>query len=268
LVDFDQLRTDVESESTWSKSHRFLYLQVEKDSNGKYLFNEHPTLIIQTRYLADLIAGKYVDELLKLTNNSFDLQHASVHGILFERVALRLIGEKANRCVFHFLRLTSRCQFPPLFQPKKKVLQMPETLTAKYFDAGEFEETIDPISGNVLAIPHSDYFPGFDASLSFLHQGKKYLALLQMTTASEHPLSPKGLELLVRAHNSKLFTKIIIIYVLPSKNALGYFGLQKLLHGTGSTEVSKAIFNKTSQVAVSIATIKGVGETSKRAKIG
>lgn len=258
LADFSELQSDVASKSIDSKSHRFVYLQVEKGTNGNYLFNEGPTLIIPTRYLADLVAEKYVDQLIRSTNNSFDISHASVHGILFERVALLLIGNFAGQCAFHIHRSTKRCQFP-VFQ--KDLLEMPEKLITKYFDADQFENIIEPNSESVLAIPNSNYFPGFDAALSFQDKGDKYLALLQMTTADDHPLSKGGFDMLVRAQNTDVFKKIIIIYVLPNRNKLASFGLQKLKIGAGDT----AIFDEIPQVTMSIA-IKSEGDARKKAK--
>jgi len=257
LINFKELQTDIESESIWSKSHRFVYLQVQKDRDGNYSFNEKPKLIIQTRYLADLVAKKYVDRLIRSTNYSFNISHASVHGILFERVALLLIGEYARQCDFHIHRSTTGCRFP-LF--KTDLLEMPENLVTEYFDAEQFEKII-ATSNNVLAIPNSDYFSGFDAALSFQDKGDKYLALLQMTTAKDHPLSKGGFDMLLRAQNTDVFKKIIIIYVLPNKDKLVSFTLQKLKTGAGDA----AIFSKIPQVTMSIA-IKSEGDARKRAK--
>jgi hypothetical protein len=255
---FAALQDDIDSKSIWSKSHRFVYLQVQKDIDGNYSFNENPKLILQTRYLADLVAQKYVDHLFHSTNNSFDVQHASVHGILFERVALLLIRKFASQCDFHIHRSTKGCRFP-LF--KTDLLEMPENLFTEYFDAQEFEKILTT-SNNVLAIPNSDYFPGFDAALSFQDKDDKYLALLQMTTADDHPLSKGGFEMLEKARASiHGFQKIIIIYVLPNKNKLRSFGLQKLKTGAGDT----AIFDEFPQVTMSIA-IKSKGGARKKAK--
>jgi hypothetical protein len=259
LGDFSALQADIDSKSIWTKSHRFVYLQVQKDRDGNYLFNEGPTLIIPTRYLADLVAEKYVDRLIRSTDNLFDISHASVHGILFERVALLLIGSFAGQCAFHIHRSTKGCKFP-LFE--NKILEIPENLITKYFDADRFENIIDPNSESVLAIPNSNYFPGFDAALSFQDNSGKYLALLQMTTADDHPLSKGGFEMLNRARTSTHgFKKIIIIYVLPNKNKLSSFGLQKLKIGAGDT----AFFDDIPQVTMSIA-IKSDGDARKKAK--
>jgi hypothetical protein len=141
-------------------------------------------------------------------------------------------------------------------------LEIPKNLITKYFDADQFENIIDPNSESVLAIPNSNYFPGFDAALSFQVNGGKYLALLQMTTADDHPLSQGGFDMLVRAKNTNLFKKIIIIYVLPNKNKLESFGLQKLKSSAG---VDTAIFDEIPQVTMSIA-IKSEGDARKKAK--
>jgi len=263
MVEFKNLQADVESTNVWSKSHRFVYLKVEKDKDGNYLFTKNPTLIIQTRHLADLVAKKYVAELLNLTNKFFDVPHASVYGILFERVALELIGNKENaeKCVFHIHRSTKGCQFP-LFSGD---LLVSGTIPSKKetFNATNFVEKIT--EPNVLALPSSDYFPGFDGAISFKNSAGMHLALLQMTTAHKHPLSAMGLAMLERAHDSAVFKKIVIIHVLPNKNALKHFGLQGL---QVSNCTGKEILDRTSQITMSIG-IKGKqseGDGRKRAK--
>lgn len=259
-LNFSELQSEVESGAIDSKSHRFVHLDVKKVGND-YQFNQLPTLTIPTRYMANLIAKKYVDQILNSANNVFNLQHASVHGILFEAVALELIAKHADQCVFHIHRSTPRCQFPLL---DGNLLEIPEGLETVKFDAEGFVEAIT--KPNVLALPHSDYFPGFDGAISFQDADSKnnYLALLQMTTADEHPLSLTGLNILAQAQKTKMFNKIIIIYVLPNKKVLKSFGLQGL-KGSGGTDESKTIFANTSQVAMSI-TIKSEGDARKKAK--
>jgi hypothetical protein len=263
LAIFNDLRADVEEKSLWSKSHRFVYLIVEKHG-GKYSFKKEPKLAIQTRYMAKLIAKKYVEKLLQSQDNDFNLLHASVHGIVFEQVVLRLITRFSCACDFHIFRSTTGCQFP-MFEGNFLIL--PEALETVSVNPQNFMQVITKniSSDHILALPNSDDFPGFDAAISCQLDDDWYLVLLQVTTADEHPLSNIGLKLLEKVHETGVFKKIIIVYVLPSRNKLASFGLQQLKN---KSEANNTVFDETSQVTLSISIKKKADEDAHPVVVG
>jgi hypothetical protein len=277
VADFKDMQAEVESAALWEKSHRFVYLMVEKDDNNAYMFESTPRLLIPTRHLVNIVADKYIYGALDVIRNMFDLRHPSVNGILFEGVALRLIENHALSCTFHVHRSTVGVQFPLM---KGDFMKIPEALETFYFDDKDFLNVITTKT-NVLALPKSQYFAGFDGAIAFeainseTKQNENYLAFLQVTTADKHPLSAKGLQILVSAHAvthaakiqtkrraKPFFKKIIIIYVLPNKASLKPFGLQQL-----KSPVPNSIeFNNTPQVTMCIGISEEFERVPKKAK--
>jgi hypothetical protein len=137
-------------------------------------------------------------------------------------------------------------------------LILPEALETVYFNPQNFIKVITKniSSQYLLALPNSDYFPGFEVAISYQQDDGRYLALLQVTTADKHSLSNEGLTLLVKAHGTGVFKQIIIVYVLPSRHKLASFGLQKL----ESKAIDNTVFNETSQVTLSISVKKKIDE--------
>jgi len=275
VADFKDMQAfQVEFNSPSEKSHRFVYLMVEKDDKNAYMFESTPRLLIPTRHLVNIVADKYIYGALDVIRNMFDLQHPSVNGILFEGVALRLIEKHALSCTFHVHRSTVGVQFPLM---KGDFMKIPEVLETVYFDDKDFLKVITT-KINVLALPKSQYFAGFDGAIVFqtinskTKQNENYLAFLQVTTADKHPLSAKGLQILVAAHASKIqiqdeptklfFKKIIIIYVLPNKASLEPFGLQRLK----ASVLNSSEFNNTPQVTMCIGISEEFERVPKKAK--
>ena len=240
--------------------HRLVYLVVEKGEDGKFQWKSvTPTLKLPTKYLTNKVAKRFVADILNHVNNMLGLKHASVHGILFEAVVLQLIGEYSAICSFNIKRLTKGCQSPFLKADNFLIPEGLETVgfETKDFFTDSFMKTIE--NRAVLAVPFSDYFPGFDASISFNDKNKSFLALLQITTADKHPLSVEGLKILENA--SAKFKQIIIIYILPFDKR--DFILQELKSPNSATAEQKEIFKKTSQVSMWIKINETANKRSK-----
>jgi hypothetical protein len=273
-IEFSKLHAQVESTSWESVPHRVIYLMVNK-LEGKYQWCDEPSLIFPTRYIARLLAEAYVKAILESTKSQFGLVHATVDGLLFEAVVLDLIGKHRGACEFKIIRLTEGKRFH-LFD--RNSLVIPNEMKSIGFDTPLFESTISE-EGCVLALPDSNYFPGFDAAISFEYSKteegqvieKRGLVLIQVTMAQTHPLSHEGLLILESVHNlqkknenvattkrrkaevpSCLFDDIIIMYVVPSSSFNESFGLQELTNPQRASERQKELFRNTAQVLMCI----------------
>jgi hypothetical protein len=223
LVDFAELHKNL-GVSTWQNfPDRFVNLFVEETKDGEYLLSEKPAPRVASRYIASKLSNQYVREILDATSPLFGNPQPTAHGLLFEAIALKLLGVYHTSCRLEIKQLTHFKQ--PKIMPKELSEDQLFVLGDRTVDIVEFNHEGDALSAItadisklVLTLPRSSTFAGFDAMLVWPGpKGKKMpvLFLLQVTMSLQHPLSDGGLALLQEFSNSKAFSKIIIMYIVP-----------------------------------------------------
>jgi hypothetical protein len=201
---------------------------VEESKSGEYFLSGWPTPVVASRYIARKLADQYVRALLDKASPMFGSAQPTVHGLLFEAIALKLLGAHHMSCRLEIKQLT-RYKKPKILPVDLKHDGL-LVLGEKSADIVVFDhegDALDAITADLsklaLGLPRSATFAGFDATLVWPDPPDlPVLLLLQVTASLQHPLSDGGLELLGVFANSKQFSKIIIVYIVPKGVYAGF----------------------------------------------
>lgn len=223
--------------------HRFFYMDV-KSKGGHHQFNldeTPPELIHAPRHVMKIVAEHVVKELLSSTiNKRFGMNHKAIVGILFEEVCLCLLTKHPDAIKIKTRNLGDKKQ-PLRAHLKKNILGLKAVGRE---DVDDVLASLKPEvrSNPTLIVPKASNYPGLDAVLVLGqkqdHRKKRMkgndhnisTAMLQMTTALDHPVSDEGINkfLLIETKMKRegVPSRNCVLFLVP-ENHFGSFKKQK-----------------------------------------
>jgi hypothetical protein len=231
LNNIEEFLGDVEIQNYLKGPHRFFYMDVKKNEDGKYCFNldqQMPSLIYAPRHVMRIVAKKIVSNLLSpRLHSQFGMQHKAVDGILFKEVCLYLLEHHAAEISLKVRNLNGSGQ-PLRGFVQRNVVALSN---ARRQDVeGSVADSIPTTSCAeiVLIVPRASNYPGLDAVLVLSEATRASFATaeLQMTRSFQHPVSDEGVDELVRIERKmkepKFASRNCLLFIVPENNFEGF----------------------------------------------